>query len=582
MQKSFIEEQFPISKVSKESYKERKAMLSQTLTPLGKWWGRKPLVLARATILGCLLPATENPEKDQEVFLRLMAMDNDGLLLRNEKNFTLQELYARIKGDTALNRKYGQYFTEVDGKPVLQKGAPRDEINKAAFLVASYDDKIALCKRAEYLDNLPEESWPIINEHLRPYYNETDANPHTIQEVVHELSMKRYGHNLVVGDCFCGGGSIPFEAARIGCDVYASDLNPIAALLTHASISLYSSTPEEIASIKAFQQKVYDAVCSAVDDMGIERNEQGDKADYYLYCAETVCPECGYRVPLSPSWVISKSTNTVAELHENNEDGFDINVEMGVSAERMKDAAKGTITDKGMVCPHCGKTTSIPALRHDTKDADGNTVYGLRKWRKDEFVPAPTDVFQERLYCIRYQHTETNEAGKVISTRYYCSPSAEDLKREEQVIKYVGEHLTEWQEQGLVPSMAIEPGYNTSQLIRERGWTYWHQLFNPRQLLLAALFGAKANILTKNDKEHILSLLLVNRIANANSRLTAWGSGVSAGTHVFTNQALNTLYTHSTKTSLSFFSTITTIDIDKKIEHLNNCSLRRSAVVVPF
>jgi adenine-specific DNA methylase len=52
---SFIETQFPISKVSKESYAERKAVFTQTLTGLGKWWGRKPLILVRAIILGLLL-----------------------------------------------------------------------------------------------------------------------------------------------------------------------------------------------------------------------------------------------------------------------------------------------------------------------------------------------------------------------------------------------------------------------------------------------------------------------------------------------------------------------------------------------
>jgi putative DNA methylase len=36
---SFIEVQFPVSKISKESYKERKAVQGQTLTGLGKWWG---------------------------------------------------------------------------------------------------------------------------------------------------------------------------------------------------------------------------------------------------------------------------------------------------------------------------------------------------------------------------------------------------------------------------------------------------------------------------------------------------------------------------------------------------------------
>ncbi len=40
-ERSFIEVQFPVSKVSKESYKERMAGASQTLTGLGKWWGKK-------------------------------------------------------------------------------------------------------------------------------------------------------------------------------------------------------------------------------------------------------------------------------------------------------------------------------------------------------------------------------------------------------------------------------------------------------------------------------------------------------------------------------------------------------------
>ena len=59
--RSFIEMQFPVSKVSKESYKERKANLGQTLTGLGKWWGRKPLILVRATLLGVLMPVSDNP-----------------------------------------------------------------------------------------------------------------------------------------------------------------------------------------------------------------------------------------------------------------------------------------------------------------------------------------------------------------------------------------------------------------------------------------------------------------------------------------------------------------------------------------
>src|ERR1700681_2337502 len=74
---SFIEAQFPVGRLSAEPYKERKAGAGQTLTALGSYWkGRKPLILCRAVVLGSLLPATGNPAKDLDIFLKLMAMDD--------------------------------------------------------------------------------------------------------------------------------------------------------------------------------------------------------------------------------------------------------------------------------------------------------------------------------------------------------------------------------------------------------------------------------------------------------------------------------------------------------------------------
>src|SRR5258708_24742983 len=74
---SFIERQFPVGRLSAEAYKERKAGAGQTLTALGSYWkGRKPLILVRAVVLGCLLPATEDPAADLDIFLKLMAMDD--------------------------------------------------------------------------------------------------------------------------------------------------------------------------------------------------------------------------------------------------------------------------------------------------------------------------------------------------------------------------------------------------------------------------------------------------------------------------------------------------------------------------
>jgi adenine-specific DNA methylase len=93
---TFIETQFPVSRLSKESYKERKANYSQTLTGLGKWWGRKPLIMVRAAILGLLLPATRDPKKDRDIFLKILTMDEDGLWRRKTKAIPLKEVFERL------------------------------------------------------------------------------------------------------------------------------------------------------------------------------------------------------------------------------------------------------------------------------------------------------------------------------------------------------------------------------------------------------------------------------------------------------------------------------------------------------
>jgi putative DNA methylase len=65
---------------------------SQTLTGLGKWWGRKPRILVRAAILGLLMPAGTDPRRDREVFLSLLTMDPKGLWRRKSKAIPLAEV----------------------------------------------------------------------------------------------------------------------------------------------------------------------------------------------------------------------------------------------------------------------------------------------------------------------------------------------------------------------------------------------------------------------------------------------------------------------------------------------------------
>lgn len=533
MTQAFIEKQFPVSKVSKESYKERKSNNGQTLTGLGKWWGRKPLALVRAAILGCLLPATDNPKKDMEIFLKLMSMDDEGLRLRKSKKFTTSELYEIITKHRKLSTKYAGWFEGDVGKVKIVKGAPREDIEAAAFATLGYDAKIAMCVRPEQLDAISDQAWRDVNHHLG-----TDA--HSLQELVNQLSLKRYGHYVTVGDCFCGGGSIPFEAARMGCNAYGSDLNPIAGLLTRANLNICGASEKELAEIKAFQQRIYDAVDQEITELGLEHNELGDRAVSYLYCVEVRCPECGIRVPMAPSWVIGKGTKTVAIWQENG-DQFDVTVKMNATTKEMKVAEDGTATSAGLLCPHCGKSTPIGVLRHDRIGTDGKIQYGLRLWDQNEFEPRPDDVFQERLYAIKYETLDNK--------RYYRAPNERDLQNEQKVRDIVSEHFLEWQEQGLVPSMPIESGDKTDEVRRNRGWNYWHQLFGARQIFLLAMLIKNTLVFQNSLNEIIAGILGINRCLNYNSKLCRWlNSAVDEhGKDTFYNQAFNAIYNYSVR-----------------------------------
>lgn len=559
-EKSFIEVQFPVSKISKESYKERKSGSNQTLTGLGKWWGRKPLILVRAAIVAALLPATENPKKDREIFLKILSMDNTGLELRKNKSISTKHLLGKA---TAKEKELYFVYNNGDYIAKYNKGITKQDKEKLqlnVFNKFSYDEKLKYCLRPEEVNDTTYD-WNIINEHL-------GTTAISLQQLIKELGVKRFGKQPRVGDCFAGGGSIPFEAGRIGCDVYASDLNPLAVLLTWADFNILNKSNNEIEQIREFQEKVYDEVAKQVEEWGIEDNEKGWKAKYYLYCNETVCPECGCKVPLAPNWLVSINSKTVAKLkyNEGNHE-FDIIIENGVSKEEMKKAKdSATIVKGNLICPHCSNCTPITSLRKDKKYEDGSMVYGLRKWDKDEFLPREKDIFKERLYAIKYIDKFDNKSWEEVMKKpapatdscygnvYYTAPTEEDFLREEKVKELLKERFKGWQEKGFIPDSKIEGGEKTDEPIRTRGWAYWHQLFNPRQLLLHGLLSQKIFELASSDEEKTIGILGINGLANRNSKLIIWNYAYDKSEQTFTNQALNTLYNYPVRALSSMFT----------------------------
>jgi len=528
--RAFIEAQLPVSALSKESYKERNAKNAQTLTGLGKWWGRKPLILVRAAILGLLMPTTEDPTADRATFLALLTMDEDGLTHRKAK-----PIPTKVAWQHCTTSERASSFDGEGDKAKWGGGMSREErkrVEMLAFSRMGYDDKLVYCVRPEEIDGPSPAAWKRINAHLG-----TGAS--SLAGIVDELGKRRFDHTPVVGDAFCGGGSIPFEAARIGCEAHASDLNPVAALLTWGAINIVGGGHEAVDAVAKAQREVYEAVAKQVEDWGLERNEEGFVADVYLYCNEVIDPTTNWKVPLAGSWVIGKGTHTVARLvPEPATKSFHIDIEGGVSASDLKQAAAEGTWKSGLVCPVDRDGNYVPPPNRVPTSAEHlRGRGGLRLWENNDLVPRAGDVFQERLYCIRWVDPRT---GK----RAYRAPTKADLVREERVLELLRERFDEWQQKGHIPSRRIEPGYNTDQPIRERGWTHWHQLFNPRQLLL---LGATAESLPPTSLSSAGLLLALGRQADWGSRLSRWNShgANEKGEQTFYNQAFNTLLNYA-------------------------------------
>ena len=505
---TFIETQFPIARLSAESYKERKANNGQTLTRLGKWWGRKPLVLVRASILGMLMPASSDAKKDREIFLKILTMDDEGV-------------WQRVKDA---------------GSSVPWHNDDMD-ISRAAFDALAYADRLRYCERPENVDGPSESAWAEINAHLG-----TTATGLT--ELIEQLGQQQFGHTPRVGDSFCGGGSIPFEAARIGCEAFGSDLNPVAGLLTWASLNLLGGGKAVQEEVMRVQAEALAAADRQVTEWGIEHNAQGERADAYLYCVEVKPEGCDYFIPLAPSWLIGEKSKVVARWSRPASADF-LTPEIAVVADdelkRYKEKDGATVVDSRVVDPFdATRSWSVEALRGPD---------GLRRWTNEDLVPRPGDVFQERLYCIRWVKTVIKN-GKPKEIRRYAAPDADDLAREAKVLELLRERFADWQREGFIPAMAIpESGDETARLYRERGWTHWHHLFTPRQLLTHGLLAESSKRLAVSKHARVACLLGLGRMADWNSRLSAWmfHAGNEKGNQVFYNQALNCHFNYAAR-----------------------------------
>jgi hypothetical protein len=130
--------------------------------------------------------------------------------------------------------------------------------------------------------------------------------------VARELVKAAHGDEVpLVVDPFAGGGSIPLEALRLGCEAFASDLNPVACLILK---TMLEDIPRHGPKLAEELRRVGAEVKQAAEKELAEfypTDPDGAKPVAYLWARTVRCeaPNCGAEIPLVRSFWLCKKAN---------------------------------------------------------------------------------------------------------------------------------------------------------------------------------------------------------------------------------------------------------------------------------
>ncbi|MCL6597623.1 MAG: DUF1156 domain-containing protein [Alicyclobacillus macrosporangiidus] len=518
-----IEAGFPCHQVGAETQRERGA--SSSLPPLyflHVWWARRPLTPSRAAILGSLLPADTDPEW----FLRQLGIEKVQALVNGEAWTLDEETAERV----VWNGTEG--LLEVNGT-VLRRIVREQEFREQQRVLI----KEALSHNPHLVERQAFRRWmesckpipgplPREGECLRVY--RTAADPAWFKELLECLAEtgiripNLYGYKraytkqpdalpgeLVVLDPTAGGGSIPFEALRLGCEVIANDLNPVAAVILRATLEYPTLFGNDLsAEIQKWGTHLLNKAEDALGDlfpssepvatrpttethgrtasMEDRASLPGEQVMTYIYCRQVTCPHCGGEAPLLNTCWLSKEGDkwAVRIVTDGKARGgkvwFETYRVRGSKGPNGEDPNFATVSDGVGTCVHCRQ-----AIPPDEIRAQARGESSLGRW-------------QDRLYCVvavRYQpkldkngrpvrYASGERAGQIRTEKvvFYRPPNDIDLAALREAERRLAERWPEWEAQGLIPTEALPTGHKTSEPLRF-GMKRWCDMFTPRQLL---------------------------------------------------------------------------------------------------
>jgi putative DNA methylase len=211
--KKLIEVALPLKAINEASAREKSIRHGHPST-LHLWWARRPLAACRAVLFASLV---DDPDSDPAYRKADGTVDEDRAGVKRAQLFNLIE--ELVQWENSNNPRVINAARAEIARCVASRKIELGELKKAAIVFGGKKGQ-AHPKGPVSGDGI--SAWEIVLMQARP-------------EVVNSFLAE---HAPPVLDPFCGGGSIPLEAQRLGLRAYASDLNPVPVLITKALIEI--------------------------------------------------------------------------------------------------------------------------------------------------------------------------------------------------------------------------------------------------------------------------------------------------------------------------------------------------------
>ncbi len=403
------------------------------------------------------------------------------------------------------------------------------------------------------------------------------ANPAYL-EVSRALVKAAHGEETpLVVDPFAGGGSIPLEALRLGCEAFASDLNPVAGLILKVMLediprfSHHRDTERteenKRTPLRPLLLRGESSLAEELRRVGREIKEQAERelAEFYprdpdgatpiayLWARTVRCeaPNCGAEIPLVRSfWLCKKPNRKVALRAVFPHLTFEI-----FEPKSEKDVPEGTVSRARAKCLCCGAVLPPERVRAQLVAQRGGADVMFHH-RGAESTEKRDSVSSVSPWCrtggARLLAVVTRKPGQ--SGRHYRLPTDRDYEAVWKAQQRLAEILDEWERggrQGLcpVPDEPLPPVGTLGFRVQRYGMLEWGDLFTARQKLalvtlsrLVREFTTEAQRTLREDKmskavREALALV-VNRLADGSSSLTRWQNAAEKISNNFSRQAL--------------------------------------------